>query len=109
MGVEHGLDGTLYLAPLAPEEYWDAGFGQTLSWQDSRISYKMKTGIIQGKYSGKTSQKLSVRRKPLQAGEKFQTVINGSVLNAEIKGDTISIVLPASTAGKETSFEISQQ
>ena len=30
------------------------------------------------------------------------------MVNEEIKGDTISIVLPASAAGKETSFEIGQ-
>ena len=53
MGVEYGLDDTLYLTPVAPEEFWEAGFGQTLSWQDSQISYKMKTGIIKGNYSGR--------------------------------------------------------
>ncbi|MBK8881565.1 MAG: hypothetical protein IPN67_04045 [Bacteroidales bacterium] len=49
LGVEHGPDGTLYLNPVAPEEFWQTGFGQTLTWQDSRISYIMKTGNIQGK------------------------------------------------------------
>ena len=108
LGVEHGPDGTLYLAPIAPEEFWDAGFGQTLFWQDSQISYKMKTGIIQGNYSGKNRQKLSVRLKTLQTGKKIRAVINGLMVSAEIKGDTISIVLPASAAGKKNSFEIRQ-
>ena len=30
LGVEFGLDGTLQLAPAVPEEFWKAGFGQTL-------------------------------------------------------------------------------
>jgi hypothetical protein len=108
MGVEYGLDGTLYLTPVAPEEFWDAGFGQTLAWQDSRISYRMKTGIIDGNYSGKTPGKLSVRLKTSQTGKQFRSAIDGIMVNAEINGDTISIVLPASTTGKETSFEIRQ-
>ena len=107
-GVEHGLDGTLYLAPLAPDEYWDSGFGQTLSWQESKISYKMKTGVFQGKYSGKTSQKLSVRLNTMPSGKKIRTTINGLAVDTELEGNTMSIVLPASTAGKETSFEIRQ-
>jgi hypothetical protein len=108
LGVELGMDRTLFLTPVAPEEFWEAGFGQTLSWQDSRISYNIKTGIIQGKYSGKSVCKLSVRLKTQQSGKQFRTAINGLEDKSEIKGDTISIVLPASAAGKETSFEIRQ-
>jgi hypothetical protein len=108
LGVEYGLDETLYLTPVVPEEFWDAGFGQSLSWQDSRITYKMKTGSIEGNYSAKTPGKLSVRMKTSKAGKEFRSAINGLRANVEIKGDTISIVLPASTAGKETSFEIRQ-
>ena len=77
LGVEYGLDGTLYLTPVAPEEFWDAGFGQILAWQDSRISYKMKTGIIEGNYTGKTARKLSARLKTSQTGKQFRAVIDG--------------------------------
>ena len=108
LGVEFGLDGTLCLTPVVTQEFWETGFGQTLSWQDSRISYKIKTGIIKGNYCGKSERKLSVRLKTTETGKKFRTFINGSEDKAEIKGDTISIVLPASDDGKETSFEIIQ-
>ncbi|MBK7710864.1 MAG: hypothetical protein IPJ37_07900 [Bacteroidales bacterium] len=108
LGVEHGPDGTLYLNPVAPEEFWQTGFGQTLTWQDSRISYIMKTGNIQGNYSGKPECKLSVRLKTAGTGKKFRIIINGLEDKTETKGDTIMIVLPASDGGSVTSFEITQ-
>lgn len=107
-GVEYGLDATIYLFPVAPEEFWAAGFGQTLSFQDSRIRYTMQTGSIQGSYSGKASHKLSVGLKRSVKGKQIRALINGSVVNAEIKGDSITIILPASTSVNETSFEIRQ-
>ena len=31
LGVEFGLDGTLSIAPVAPDDFWRSGFGQTLT------------------------------------------------------------------------------
>ncbi len=108
LGVEHGLDGTLFIAPTAPEEYWKAGFGQTLSWHGSEISYKMQHGQIKGKYAGRTAQKLSVRfAKPI-AGKAIQAIINGRVSKSTVKDGWISIVLPAMSADKPCSFELKE-
>lgn len=108
LGVEHGLDGTLFIGPTAPEEFWKAGFGQTLSWHSSKISYKMEKGQIKGEYSGQVAQKLSVRFERPPAGKTIQVMINRTTAKSEIKVGWISIVLPPTIGSKPCSFEIKQ-
>lgn len=109
LGVEHGLDGTLYLGPVVPDEFWDAGFGQTLSWQGRRISYKMQRDRIRGEYAGQKLQLVSVRLdKPPQA-KRVRATINGHSAKFKIQEEWISIVLPAASIEQPAGFEISQQ
>ncbi|NJD01505.1 MAG: hypothetical protein FIA99_02625 [Ruminiclostridium sp.] len=108
LGVEHGLDGTLYIGPTVPEEFWIAGFGQTLSYRGRQISYKMQNDNIQGEYSGQTFQQLSVRFSKPPREKAVQAAINGSSAAFIIKDDWISIVIPPVSGEANCSFEIQQ-
>jgi len=105
-GIEHGLDGTLYIGPTVPDEFWNAGFGQTLSWQGSVLSYKMQQNRMKGEYSGQISQPLSVRMaKPLYA-DNIRVTINCNSETFKIKEGWIHIVLPQASMMKPCRFEI---
>lgn len=108
LGVEHGLDGTLFIGPTAPEEFWNAGFGQTLSWGGAKVSYKMERDQIKGEYSGKASQKLSVRFEKKSEGKNIEVLINGTATKAKTKDGWISIILPSAIYSKTCSFSIKQ-
>lgn len=108
LGVEHGLDGTLFIGPTAPEEFWNAGFGQTLSWHGSKVSYKMERDHIKGEYSGQAAQKLSVRFAKPPAGKNIHVMINGTAAKSKTKDGWISIVLPPAIIDKPCNFEIKQ-
>ncbi len=105
-GIEHGLDGTLYIGPTVPDEFWNAGFGQTLLWQGRRISYKMKLNKVKGEYSGEISQQLSVRlAKPLNE-KMIHVTMNDNSGTFNIKDGWINIALPPASAIKPCRFEI---
>jgi hypothetical protein len=64
LGVDFRLDGTLALSPTVPPEYWKQGFGQTLTWRNRRMTYRMQQNRISGEYEGAGPQLLVVRLKP---------------------------------------------
>jgi len=106
LGVQHELDGTLSIGPTAPEDFWDAGFGQTLSWSGSAVSYKMHKDRITGTYSGKSAQKLTVRFDQLPAGKPVLAMVNGKTIRTVIKDKWITVVLPPGVGDKACLFEI---
>ncbi|MFH0761404.1 MAG: hypothetical protein V2A67_07860 [Bacteroidota bacterium] len=108
LGVEHRLDGSLSIGPTVPDDFWKAGFGQTLSWQGRSISYKMQTGQIKGEYSGENPQKLYVKLQTPPDKNSLRASINGKSATYTTTGDWIGIDLPAATSGKPCRFEISQ-
>ncbi len=104
-GVEMHLDGTLVLAPTAPEEFWKQGFGQTLAWYDRLLEYKMQEGRIEGTYFGK-SQRLGVRLLSAGSGQTVHAFIDGDEVKAERDGKLVFINLLASNKEQECRFEI---
>ncbi len=106
LGVEHGLDGTLFIAPAVPARFWDQGFGQTLSWGNSQISYTMKHGGIKGSYAGKADQLLSVRLENPVSNKNIAASINGTAAKATVKDGWITIKLPAMINNAPCQFEL---
>ncbi len=105
-GIEHGLDGTLYIGPTAPDEFWNGGFGQTLSWQGCVLFYKMQQNHMKGEYSGQISQPLSVRMTKSLYADNIHVTINGNSETFKIKEGWINIVLPQASIMKPCRFEI---
>lgn len=104
LGMEHGLDGSLIIAPVAPDEFWKKGFGQKMSWNNRSIDYIIKGNSIKGKYSGSFPQSLSVRLN--ESSKKSQATINKKKVKTGIENGWVTIELPASVNGRETIFSI---
>ena len=62
-GVDFELDGSVRLAPVAPERFWKAGFGQRLRWRGSELNYRMDAAGVRGTYTGERAQRLLVARR----------------------------------------------
>ena len=108
-GVEHRLDGALALGPTVPDTFWDAGFGQTLSWRDRRLSYRVQRNRMKGEYVGRDAQELRVRLcEPPRAGTVFVD-IDERQAEFRIEDAWIVFVLPASSLEQPCSFNLRQE
>jgi len=106
LGVEHRLDGALVLAPTAPDEFWDAGFGQTLRWRGRVLAYRARRDHLTGTYSGSASQRLCLRlRRPGPAPD-VHAEIAGRRVEPATEGDLIVITLPAASEQQPCRFEV---
>ena len=94
-GIEYGLDGTLYIEPTVPDEYWRIGFGQTLNMGHGMLIYKMKSDSFNGKYDGNISQPLAVAFKSSLAGKRIEVAINGEKSKYKIKNDKVYVTVPS--------------
>ncbi len=81
LGVDFGLDGSLLVAPTAPEEFWNAGFGQTLVWRGRTLSYRMWPDRIVGDYAGGSLQRLCVKLRSRFGRPRPQFASTGSPRN----------------------------
>ncbi|MFB3785262.1 MAG: hypothetical protein ACE15F_02730 [bacterium] len=105
LGVEMRLDGTLVLAPTAPEEYWRQGFGQTLAWRGRRLRYTMQQERLTGTYFG-GRQRLGVRF-PSGGGEtEVRVSLDGRAITATREGGFVYVNLPATSAQQACRFEM---
>ncbi|TSJ43514.1 hypothetical protein FO440_04815 [Mucilaginibacter corticis] len=106
-GVNFDVNGTLIMAPIAPERYWQKGFGQTLSWNNRSITYMLSKDKIQGSYVGSQPQKITIRlRKNITADKRVYVVINKIKHLTEVKNGCISFKLPGGTSGKPSYFYV---
>ena len=106
LGVEFGLDGSLQIAPVVPDDFWKSGFGQTLNWRGRTLSYRIQRDRMTGDYCGEGPQRLSVRL-PRPAGKTLARVtIGGLPSQATVEGDKLVVLLPAAPAGRPCHFDI---
>jgi hypothetical protein len=96
----------LFIGPTAPDDFWKAGFGQTLFWQGSTISYKMYSDRILGTWSGSHSQHLSVRLPAYAQNRIIKATLNGKNSEFNVKQGWITISLPGGADAQSCIFEI---
>jgi hypothetical protein len=106
LGVEFSLDGALRLAPTAPEEFWDAGFGQTIAWRARSLSYRMQRDRMSGDYRGNDPQRLEVRLWPAAAKDTTNVTIAGSPAEATVENGKLIVLLPPAEGKRPCHFEI---
>jgi hypothetical protein len=115
LGVDLNLDGSVHLAPVVTDEFWDRGFGQTLRWRDRLLRYRMMRDGIGGTYSGRTSQRLGVRLPPDSSKTVLIATIDGRSVNVVTTdradrpvpgGILIELTLPATRQGEFCEFSL---
>jgi hypothetical protein len=109
LGVEFGLDGSLEIAPVVPEDFWKSGFGQTLKWRGRTLSYRIMRDGMTGEYSGEGPQRLSVRVQRSTGKAPAKVTIGGLPSRATIDGDNLVVLLPSALAGRPCHFDIQTQ
>jgi hypothetical protein len=67
LGIEHGLDGSLTLAPTAPGRFWAEGFGHRVAWAGRTLDFTFKGPALSGTYAGPAALHLRVRFRDRQA------------------------------------------
>lgn len=94
MGVDMGLDGVLTLAPVAPAEWWRAGFGQDLRWRGHRLDYRISSGRLAGSYTGLGGLTLQVR---FNGRTRSATArVAGRPVRCRLRAGMACVTLPAS-------------
>lgn len=105
-GVEFALDGSVVLAPVAPAEYWEKGFGQRLDWRGRMLSYRMRTGELQGRYTGAAPQHILLRFRQAPRPEDVRLTLDGQPAAVEMRGDLIAFTLSAASADSPCAFSM---
>ncbi len=106
LGVEFGLDGTLVVAPVAPDDFWDSGFGQTLAWRGRTLSYRMGRDRMSGDYCGEGPQRLCVRFPHPGREAAARATINGRPAETTVDGDKLVVLLPTASVEQPCHFEV---
>lgn len=108
LGVEFRLDGAVALGPTVPEEYWDAGFGQTLSWRGQTLSYRMRRGHVAGRFAGPAAQRLCLRLPGQVAPAAIRVEVAGRPARFAAEASWITVDLPPAPADHPCEFEVRQ-
>lgn len=108
LGVEHGLDGSLTLAPCVPDAYWAEGFGQTMAWQDRTLQYRFDNAGVTGQYRGGAGQDLLIRLPAAWMENGVAVAINGAQIDSAIADGLLRFALPASSAAGPVRFAVTQ-
>lgn len=97
-GVELGLDGGLVLAPCAPASFWEAGFGQTLTWRGRSITYTFRDDGLEAVYT--SADPLTIRARLGGRGGKL--MVDGQEAAYTRDGAWATLELPG--AAEDVSF-----
>jgi len=108
LGVDLRRDGSIVLAPTVTEEFWQQGFGQTLTWRDRSLRYRFHRDRVTGAYAGGSSQRVGIRLPTWQTPSQVRATIHGRPTGSASEEGLIFVVLPAASAEKPCPFEIVQ-
>ncbi|MDR0327222.1 MAG: hypothetical protein LBI05_02890 [Planctomycetaceae bacterium] len=107
LGIDLRLDGSIVLAPLVVDSFWEAGFGHRLSLPHRELEYHFDRKGISGTYWGEQRLRLWVRLhspsgKPVGA----DSVTVTPLLPLEQEGEYLCIVLPSAKADDPVRFQL---
>lgn len=105
LGVDLRVDGTLTIAPTVPDEWWKEGFGQTLTWRDRRLQYRMQSDRIVGTYWG-GAQRLGVKLTGAGHAAAVRAIVDGRDSRYEQNNHLLFIDLPAASVQQPCRFEM---
>ena len=106
-GVDFNLSGALSISPVVPDDFWQAGFGQTLSWSKNTLSYLLRHDGMQADYSGPNTQELRVKLKKTFPKKDIRVQINDRDIEFHVEDEQIIFSIPPAKAEKPCHVEIS--
>lgn len=106
LGVDLRLDGSLVLAPMVSEDFWQRGFGQTLVWSSRKLRYRMERNRVTGAYWGDGTLRLGLRFAAGQSSVQAGARINGRSVESCWENDTVFVTLPVASEHEPCQFEI---
>ena len=109
LGVDLRLDGTIVLAPTVTPEFWDRGFGETLSWRDRILRFRLSRDTLSGVYSGRGVLRLGVRFPPAAAAKSVRASLDGQSVPVRRTGDLHFIAIVPRGDGKACSFTLRRE
>jgi hypothetical protein len=106
LGIEHGLDGSLTLAPTVPDCYRERGFGATLSWRGARLSWRFEKGRVTGDYAGETARNLRLTGRDRISGTEIAVTEHGRPVKVAREEKGLGIALPPAPRGRPFRFKV---
>jgi hypothetical protein len=106
LGVEFGLDGSLTIAPTAPDSYWQSGFGQTLRFRGRELTYSMDRKRIEGVYVGDVPLTIRVKADKPFREDMVRVDIAGSPAAFRIETGHVVFALPLLTKDRKIEFAV---
>jgi hypothetical protein len=105
-GVDLRLDGSLVLAPTVTRDFWDRGFGQTVTWANRKLTYRMQRERTTGTYAGATSLRLGLRLPTTATAISWHARVGGKAVELVSENGVIYLALPAATDREPCRFEV---
>ena len=106
LGVDMRLDSSLVLSPAVTEEFWQRGFGQTLTFQGRTFCYRMFKDSVEGTYAGSAPLKIGVRLPARKGAGTVHAVFNHHPVPATRRGELVFVTLPGTETTKTCQFQI---
>jgi hypothetical protein len=108
LGVDLRLDGALVLAPVATEEFWQRGFGQTLAWGGRKLTYRMQRDHVTGTYWGTTPLRLGVRLSADPSAAPVRASVQGRSAEVTQEAGLVFVTVAAASEQEPCRFELAR-
>jgi hypothetical protein len=106
LGIDLRRDGAIVLTPVATEDFWKAGFGQTLAWRKRKLRFRFQQAGCRGTYAGESTQHVVVRLPETESP--VRATINGRAAQVELEKSLVRLELPAASVEEPCEFELSR-
>jgi hypothetical protein len=106
LGVEMQLDSSLVLSPVVTEDFWQKGFGQTLTFRGQNLSYRMLKNRVDGTYRGSAPLRLGIRLPVVRDAGKIFALVNDSEVAVRQQGELVFVTLLVKNSTETTQFQI---
>ena len=106
LGVDMRPDSSIVLSPVVPADFWQKGFGQTLTFRGRTLRYRMLENSVEGTYTGSVPLRFGVRMPARRGASKLYAAFNDHPAPATQRDGLIFVTLPEADSNKPCQFRI---
>jgi len=100
-GIDLRLDGTIVIAPLVTDPFWEAGFGQQLDLPGRSLTYRFTRDGVTGTWRGEKPLRIGFRLNGAPQKSEVQVLVNDVQQSCEQENHLLWIVLPSNQINQE--------